>query len=634
MADEMVKKTQQWLNRTYEGDVRYIPISENGLTGWATIYALRRALQIELGINATSNNFGPTTTSLFNSTYPNGVQQQNPDDESESNVYAIIQGALWCKGYSTGSSEITKHFYSGTGSGVKKMKEDAGCSDLSSTVTLNVMKALLSMDQFKKVSSGNSTIRTIQQSLNRAYENYIGLAPCDGLYGREMNKALIQVLQAIEGLTPEQATGTFGPTTKAKLPLLPNDGSLSSNTEKQAVLLARYALYCNGYTSVNINSDQWDGNLRGAIVDFQGDMALKDTYSLDVNTWMSLLVSTGNPDRPCMACDTAYGIRGARINDLIKNNILIVGRYITGGPLKELDFEEEKTIIDNGLQLFPIYQKNGTPSLSHFTELIGINDVALAYRGARNHCIPKNTIIYYAVDMDVQDSEIESNILPYFKGIKESSSYYKIGVYGTRNVCSKVMAKGYAETCFVSDMSTGYSGNMGFKMPKNWNFDQYATTSFTNADGTWYIDKVGYSTKFEAVSSLSERYLYEGDVTFTGSNTGRQLLYGGKKLRAYVTITDENNKPIEGVSVLVKILPDQTISDPVYDSVMAVHAYADGTVYDFTDTILEGNIHYEKDFMRILKGVRYYSEATVYKDGKIDANQKVKMYLTIETSDD
>ena len=50
---------------------------------------------------------------------------------------------------------------------------------------------------------------------------------------------------------------------------------------------------------------------------------------------------------------------------------------------------------------------------------------------------------------------------------------YKIGVYGTRNVCTQVCNKGFAETSFVSDMSYGFSGNMGFKIPQKWNLDQY-----------------------------------------------------------------------------------------------------------------------------------------------------------------
>ena len=43
---------------------------------------------------------------------------------------------------------------------------------------------------------------------------------------------------------------------------------------------------------------------------------------------------------------------------------------------------------------------------------------------------------------------------------------YKVGVYGARNVCIQVSEKGYANTSFVSGMSTGFSGNLGFPLPK------------------------------------------------------------------------------------------------------------------------------------------------------------------------
>lgn len=92
---------------------------------------------------------------------------------------------------------------------------------------------------------------------------------------------------------------------------------------------------------------------------------------------------------------------------------------------------------------------------------------------------------------------IANYILHYFKALSESiDPVFLIGVYGTRNVCTQVCESGYAETCFVSDMSTGYSGNMGFKIPSNWNFDQYAEINMdTVADGKWAIDKDAYSGK-------------------------------------------------------------------------------------------------------------------------------------------
>lgn len=127
MSDIMVLKTQQWLNTTYGGMTGYTIIPENGITGWTTIYALLHALQIELGITATADNFGLSTITRFNNRFPNGIQEQNYPSSYEDNIYGIIQGALWCKGYSTGASSITKHFYGGTGGAVEELKYDEKC---------------------------------------------------------------------------------------------------------------------------------------------------------------------------------------------------------------------------------------------------------------------------------------------------------------------------------------------------------------------------------------------------------------------------------------------------------------------------------------------------------------------------
>ncbi|WP_054639940.1 hypothetical protein [Lactococcus fujiensis] len=65
--DEMVLKTQQWLNKTYSGKSGYEIVKEDGKTGWSTIYSLIEGLQIELGITSLSRNFGTTTSSYFDS---------------------------------------------------------------------------------------------------------------------------------------------------------------------------------------------------------------------------------------------------------------------------------------------------------------------------------------------------------------------------------------------------------------------------------------------------------------------------------------------------------------------------------------------------------------------------------------
>ena len=72
--------------------------------------------------------------------------------------------------------------------------------------------------------------------------------------------------------------------------------------------------------------------------------------------------------------------------------------------------------------------------------------------------LPENTIIYFACDYDFVDYEIKDLIIPYFEGIYntflEIKSIYKIGVYSSRNLCTKLAQKGYTISSFVGDMST------------------------------------------------------------------------------------------------------------------------------------------------------------------------------------
>ena len=154
----MVLHTQKWLNETYGDDERYNSIEENGRTGWPTIYALTRALQIELGIENTADSFGPTTRSRYT---PLKKKSGN------NNQFGILQGALWCKGYDPG------HYYSEGNDGfscvfdekvekaVIRLKKDAGMLDPDGVVTTNIMSALLSMDAFQLLSSygGKDAIR-------------------------------------------------------------------------------------------------------------------------------------------------------------------------------------------------------------------------------------------------------------------------------------------------------------------------------------------------------------------------------------------------------------------------------------------------------------------------------------------
>ncbi|MFM1524472.1 MULTISPECIES: glycoside hydrolase domain-containing protein [Helcococcus] len=496
--DLMVLETQQWLNKTYGQDNRYEKVKENGKTGWPTIDALTLALQIELGIQNTATNFGPTTIRLFNEKFPKGVKQQNDDDKSKSNIYSIIQGALWCKGYSTGS-HITQNFYNGTGKAIKELKSDMGLGG-DSTVTVDIIEALLSMKQFVLLwrYGGSEGVRIIQQKLNRDYPEYLGIIPTDGLYGREMNTALIKVLQAEQGFKPNEATGYFGKGTKSRLKVLTEDNYKSY---LGMFKVAYYALHCLGYGAGPLENS-WTFAFAQALNNFQTDYGLEVTSRLDINTWMSLLTSRGNPDRKVTACDTRFEITDALLKKLKSDGYQIVGRYLTGGDFKEIRDGELQRIIDGGMKYFPIFQESAR-KLSDFSYQIGLEHGRKASIAALEKGVP-NTVIYFAVDMDILDYQIDSHIIPYFRGINESIDYrYQVGIYASRNVCTRVANVGLSVSSFVADMSTGFSGNLGFRIPSNWNYDQIYEIS--GYGGKWDLDKVAYSGRIPACAKVEEK---------------------------------------------------------------------------------------------------------------------------------
>jgi peptidoglycan hydrolase-like protein with peptidoglycan-binding domain len=82
---------------------------------------------------------------------------------------------------------------------------------------------------------------------------------------------------------------------------------------------------------------------------------------------------------------------------------------------------------------------------------------------------------------------------------------YRIGVYGARNVCTRLFTEGLTTTSFVSDMSTGFSGNLGFPMPRNWAYDQIATITVGSGSGAIQIDNNIYSGRDTGVSRVIVR---------------------------------------------------------------------------------------------------------------------------------
>lgn len=500
--DQMILEVQKWLNVTYKGVDGFKPIPENGQTGWTTTNALLVALQIEEGVSSStikaeidSGNFvfGESTKANFTPL----SASTNYSLQSNKNKLMILQGGFWCKGISPGSfgpvytSKVTE--------AIETLQRNAGIEQ-TGVADILVFKALLSMNQFVVIKrlGGDENIAEIQRSLNSRYATERGfLIPCDGIYGRELNKAIIYALQRTEGLSSSESTkadGYFGKKTQEKCPVL------KFGESNYFVKLLQYALYCNGFTNLSFLGT-FDNETRTEVLLFQNRMGITSSEGRAVNldTWMALLLSSGNPDIKVKGCDAAQTISPSDAKALKANGYEIIGRYISGRFATTT--EELIDILNGGLNVFPIYETGGYKP-SYFVKEQGTKDAIHAVESAEALGIPEGTIIYFTVDYDMEGYQIDNLVIPYFKEIydkfNKAQLSYRIGIYGARNVCSKVINNGYAQVAFVAGASTGFSGNMGFPMPRLWSFNQVKVDTSVEGIG---IDK-------DQVSGLDNGFSY------------------------------------------------------------------------------------------------------------------------------
>ncbi|WP_270250878.1 glycoside hydrolase domain-containing protein [Lactococcus lactis] len=517
------------MNETYGSYEGFEKVKEDGKTGWPTMYALTMGLQVELGITELSEAFGPTTFRLLTDKFPKIGEATN----TPINVIKIIQAGLYCKGYS--GSDIGGIFDSITHQSINDLLTDM-TSKSGDFVTPKVFKAILNMDAYIVIGDGNEQIRSVQKWLNSKYisRREFYYMPCDGNFSRSVQMYLIYAIQYELGMDDDTANGNFGPGTQNgikqhQLTIGDTDG------DKSFVHLFQAAMIFNAYTV------KFDGSFTEStsseVKIFQAFTLLPQNGSGDFQTWASLLVSTGDPDRVGKACDCVTEITDDRASELKSRGVETVGRYLTnveGTDLnKKIQPGELETIFRNNLTVFPIYQTYGGEA-SYFNSTQGAKDAEDAIKAAKGYGFNPGTTIFFAIDYDATGDDIQSNIIPHFEGIKDAFiknlSDYKIGVYGSRNVCIKVSERGFISTSFVSGMSTGFSGNLGFPLPQNWAFDQISTVEIGTGSGYIEIDN----------DIKSNRYNGESSVNGTGVNSEfvNQFISIENLIRVYLTTNE------------------------------------------------------------------------------------------------
>ena len=472
--DERVLQTQEWLNKTYGKVTDFPAVDEDGITGRSTFKALIYALQIEIGISNPDGVFGNDTLNKC----PTLRESSTPNSDSPRNIIYILQGSLWCKGISPGG--FTGVFGPKTANAIYNFQTAAGIT-ADKVVYPYVLQGIMNTDAYTFHSTEDvyDTYRhEIQIGLNKYYGSRIGLIAPTGIWERTSHKNLIKAIQIEWGTTVD---GVFGNGTLSKAPTLSKKTSGYTNSKR----LMQWCLAINGFYPGSF-SGTFDEDTFSSLYDFQQFLCLGADGICGKQTWASLITSRGSSDRKATALDTSKKITLENAAAIKNAGYTDVGRYLTntpGGTLDKAMTSEELEILKAAdLNVFPIFQTRGNEA-SYFTAEQGTADAQTAKAAAQNFGFPPSATIYFCVDYDVLMADIDSRILPYFRSVKaEMGNAYKIGAYGPRYICTKLAEKNLTTYSFVCDMSTGFTCNIGQKMPTNWAYDQFAEISVSKSE--------------------------------------------------------------------------------------------------------------------------------------------------------
>lgn len=477
--DIMVLEVQKWLNSNYN-----LSLVEDGITGYGTFKGLIRALQTELGISA-DGDFGNNTL--------NACPSEIREGEKNSKVVYILQGGFWCKGYNPGGFDGI--FGSSTTTAVKEFQKDAGISE-NGIVTPYILQGIMNTDGYKYLGSTGTYEyykHLVQLGMNAKYGRQIGLTAPNGLWERKSHTNYIKCCQIEWGATP--VDGIWGTGTMNMAPTLSKQTSGYTNSKR----LLQWGLAINGFYTGDFSGTFGEDTYQ-AVYKFQDFMCLGADGIAGKNTWASLLSSRGNTGRKATAFDTSTRLTLDTAKALKAAGYTDVGRYLTNAKTgtfdKKLTKDEVTIIKEAGLKVFPIFQTYGGEA-SYFNKSQGKKDAEEALKAAQDFGFPPYSTIYFAIDYDALMADINSNIIPYFRGINEVIGWnYKIGVYGPRAVCNRLYDNGLVKYSFVGDMSSGFTGNIGQIMPSNWAYEQFYETTECGIG----IDKCIASPRKTAVS--------------------------------------------------------------------------------------------------------------------------------------
>jgi Domain of unknown function (DUF1906)/Bacterial SH3 domain len=163
-------------------------------------------------------------------------------------------------------------------------------------------------------------------------------------------------------------------------------------------------------------------------------------------------------------------------------------RYYSMSTWKRLGAPEAQTLSRAGLRLVSVYQdRQNQPSDFSLTK--GQLAAHNAFTYAQSVIFqPEGSAIYFSADFDPTADVVTNQIVPFFRGIRETllaangnTMPYRIGIYGSGRTCRMLLDANLAELAWLAQ-STGFADYQAFLASGRWNLSQHMPASVAGLD--------------------------------------------------------------------------------------------------------------------------------------------------------
>jgi hypothetical protein len=164
-------------------------------------------------------------------------------------------------------------------------------------------------------------------------------------------------------------------------------------------------------------------------------------------------------------------------------------RYYSHHANKNLSLGEARALSEAGLRIGVVWETAGTRA-GFFSRAQGLADGAAAFRMAQEVIQqPWGSAIYFAVDYDPTQADIDGVISNYFTGVHaalyvaaEGKPSYQVGVYGSGLCCGALVERGIAAYSWLSQ-STGFAGSRQYAEQRRYDLIQMLPVRILGEDG-------------------------------------------------------------------------------------------------------------------------------------------------------